>query len=165
VNGTALFKEPITCTEEERQEFTRLVRLGFEGSDEGLPGRIYDAKCLAFYYAVGGRLAAIAGLKAPPERYRDDVFKKADARVSPADYELELGWVFVVPAHRGNRIAEGLCQALLARVPMSAVFATTRPYNRSMVRILLALGFARAGKPFPRRNEELVLFLRSLPHS
>jgi len=165
LNGIAHLKEPIACTEEECREFARLVRQGFEGSDEGLPGRIRDAKWLAFYYMAGDALAAVAALKAPDERYREDVFKKADARVSPADYKLELGWVFVVPAHRGNRIAESLCRPLLARVPTSCVFATTRPDNISMIRILLALGFARAGKPYPhtRRNEELVLFLQSRP--
>jgi hypothetical protein len=163
LNGTAHFKQPIACTEEERREFARLVRQGFEGSDEGLHGRIRDAKQLAFYYAAGDTPVAVAALKTPSERYRDDVFKKADARVSPADYKLELGWVFVVPVHRGNRIAQSLCQQLLACVPTCCVFATTRPRNISMIRILLALGFARVGKPYPRRNEELGLFLRSRP--
>lgn len=161
MNGTTHFKEPIACTEGERREFARLVRQGFEVAAEGLDDRIRDAKWLAFYYAAGDTLAAVAALKAPSEWYRDDVFKKAGAPVSPADYKLELGWVFVVPAHRGNLIAEGLCQRLLTRVPTSRVFATTRPNNVSMIRILLALGFARAGKPYPRRHEELVLFLRS----
>lgn len=161
MNGTAQFKEPIACTEGELGEFARLVRQGFEGSDEGLHGRIRDAKQLAFYCAAGDTLAAVAALKVPNGRYRDDVFTKADARVSPANYKLELGWVFVVPVHRGSRIAESLCQLLLARGPTSCIFATTRPNNISMIRILLALGFARAGKPYPRRNEELVLFLRS----
>ncbi len=32
-----------------------------------------------------------------------------------------------------------------------------------MIRILLALGFVRIGKPYSRRNEQLVLFLRSCP--
>ena len=159
--GTAYFKEPIACTEAERREFACLVRQGFEVAAEGLESRIRDAKWLAFYYVAGDTLGAVAALKAPNERYRDDVFKKADAPVSSADYKLELGWVFVVPPHRGNRIAEGLCQLLLVRVPTSCVFATTRPNNISMIRILLALGFARAGKPYPRRNEELALFLRS----
>ena len=163
MNGTAHFKEPIACTEGERREFARLVRQGFDGSDEGLHGRIRDAKWLAFYCAEGDTLAAVAALKAPNKRYRNDVFKKAETRVSPAGYELELGWVFVVPVRRGNRIAESLCQLLLAREPTSCVFATTRPNNSSMIRILLALGFARAGRPYPRRNEELVLFLRSRP--
>ncbi len=163
MNGTAILKEPIACTDVERQEFARLVRQGFEPAAETLDGRIRDAKCLAFYYAAGDTLAAVAALKAPNERYRQDVFQKADAPVSPADYELELGWVFVVPAHRRNRIAESLCQQLMARAPTSRVFATTRPTNVPMIRILLALDFARVGKPYPRRNEELVLFLRSWP--
>lgn len=161
MDGTAHFKEPIACTDEERREFARLVRQGFEGSDEGLHGRIRDAKRLVFYRAADDALAAIAALKVPSERYRDDVFTKADAHVTPADYELELGWVFVVPVHRGNRIAESLCQLLLAHVPASCVHATTRPNNSCMIRVLLALGFAQAGRPFPLRNEELVLLLRS----
>ena len=79
-------------------DFARLVRLGFEGLNEGLPTCIRDARWLAFYYVEGDTLAAIAALKAPSEVYRDDVIKKADACISAADYELELGWVFVVPA-------------------------------------------------------------------
>jgi ribosomal protein S18 acetylase RimI-like enzyme len=165
LNGTTHLKEASACTEAERREFAPLVRQGFEGSDEGLDGRIRDANYLAFYYAAGDTLAAVAALKAPSDRHRDDVFKKADARVSPADYRLELGWVFVVPGHRGNGVAESLCRLLLARVPTACVFATTRPTNTSMIRILLALGFARVGKPYPRRNEQLVLFLRSCPPS
>ena len=97
------------------------------------------------------------------ERYRVEVFNKANARVSGAEYELELGWVFVVPVRRGKRIAEGLCRQLLARVPTTPAFATTRPTNLAMIRILRALGFARVGKPYSRREEELVLFLRSRP--
>jgi GNAT superfamily N-acetyltransferase len=163
LNGTEYFKEPIACTEGERREFAHLVRQGFEGSDEGLHGRIRDAEWLAFHYAVGDTLAAIAGLKTPDGRYRHDLYEKADARVSPAEFKLELGWVFVVPVHRGHRIGESLCRLLLARVPASSVFATTRPNNDSMIRILLGRGFAPAGKPYPRRNEKLVLFLRSSP--
>ena len=155
-------EEPTACTEPERRDFARLVRRGFRGSDEGLDGRICAARWLAFYYAAADTLAGIAGLKAPGERYRVDVFRKAGAGVSPVDYELELGWVFVDPAYRGHRIGESLCRSLLARVPASCVFATTRPDNASMIRILSALGFARVGKPYPRRDEELVLFLRSL---
>lgn len=163
MNGIALLKEPSSCTEEERREFARLVRQGFDGSDEGLPGRIRNAKWLAFYYAAGDTLAAIAALKAPTAGYREDVFEKAHAHVSSAGYELELGWVFVLPVHRGNRIAATLCRLLLARAPTSRVYATTRPSNSSMIRILLALGFTATGKPYPRRNEELALYIRSQP--
>lgn len=161
MNATTHLKEPLTCTEGERREFARLVRQGFEGA-RSLERRILDARWLGFQYAAGDALAAVAALKAPGERYRDEVFEKADARVSPVGYELELGWVFVLPAHRGNRIAESLCRRLLERVPTSRVFATTRPDNAAMIRILLALGFAQVGEPYPRRDEQLSLFLRSL---
>jgi hypothetical protein len=161
LNGTAHFKEPDACTEEERRAFALLVRQGFASADERLDGRIRDAKSLAFYHGGDDELLAVAALKSPTEGYRDDVFRKAGVRISSADYEHELGWVFVVPAHRGDRIAETLCLRLVASVPGSCVFATTRLDNVAMIRILLALDFAQVGKPYPHRDEVLVLFLRS----
>lgn len=165
--NTPSIKQPADCTRQERQEFARLVRQGFAGSDDSLPDRIRDAKRLAFYYAADGTLAAIGALKAPTDRYREEIFKKADAPVSSDDYELELGWVFVVTGNRGHGIGARLCQLLLARVPTSRVFATTRPNNTPMIRILRALTFERTGEPYPhaRRNEHLVLFLRSSAES
>lgn len=162
LNSTIHFKEPIACTQRERRAFAGLVRQGFPAA-EGLDARIRAASWLAFYYAASNRLGAIAALKAPSDRYRDDVFEQADAPVSPDDYRLELGWVFVVPSHRGKGIGESLCRQLLARVPSSCVFSTTQPDNSSMIRILLTLGFARVGKPYPRRDEQLVLYLRPCP--
>ncbi|MGD8699992.1 MAG: hypothetical protein PVJ43_11915, partial [Gemmatimonadales bacterium] len=161
--GSAYLKEPMACTERERQEFERLVRQGFAGSDEGLPSRIRDAKWLAFHYTARNALGAIAALKAPTEEYRRDVFEKADAGVSHADYELELGWVFVAPAYRGKRIAESLCAQLVSGERTAGVFATTRTNNTSMIRILHALSFSRVGNPYRRRDERLVLFLRPPP--
>lgn len=163
MKGTTHFKPPTKCSEGELRKFEHLVRQGFEGSDDSLPIRIHEAKQLAFYYAAENALAAIAALKAPNKLYRDDVFKKANALVDPADYILELGWVFVLPDHRGSQIAERLCQQLLKRNPNSFVFATTRPNNKSMIRILHALGFVQEGIPFPRRKEELILYLLSQP--
>lgn len=161
VSGTVRTREPSACSEGERRAFARLVRQGFATANEALESRVRDAKWLAFYYAPGGRLEAVAALKAPTERYREEVFKKADAPVNPSDYPIELGWVFVVASHRGNRVAERVCRQLVERVPTSPVFATTRTDNASMMRTLGALGFTRVGSPYQWRNEELVLFLRS----
>ena len=161
MNGITKLKEPTACTAEECRDFARLVRQGFEGSDDGLTQRIEKAHLLAFCYATGEGLAATAALKAPGERYRSDVFEKAVAAASPSDYRFELGWVYVVPAHRGKQVAEGLCRQLLSCVPASHVFATTRIDNTLMIRILLSLGFERVGTPYLRRDEELIVFLRS----
>jgi len=163
VKGTAFLKTPRACTEVERQEFARLVREGFDGSDETLPERIRDSKSLTFYYAEDGTLAAVAALKAPPDGYRDRIFENAGSSATFMEFRYELGWVFVVPNHRGFGIATDLCRMLLAGGPASPVFATTRPDNLPMIRILLSVGFSQAGHPFSLGVKDLVLFLQSQP--
>ena len=137
------------------------MRVGFDGSDAGLPDRIRRARKLAFYYVGDRTVAAIAGLKVPGSRYRAETFASAKADADPADFELELGWVFVEPAHRGARIARVLCERLVAGAPELALLATTRENNRTMRRILAGLEFEHAGRPYPRNDEQLVLYLRA----
>jgi hypothetical protein len=137
-----------------------MVREGFSGSDESLPGRIDRARLLAFYYSAD-ICAAVAGLKAPDRDFRRELFDRASVTADPAVFKLELGWVYVIPPHRRKRIAEGLCRQLLGSVSGCSVFATTRPDNVPMKRILGSLGFTRVGEPFPRRDEQMVVFLQS----
>jgi RimJ/RimL family protein N-acetyltransferase len=162
LSGTARLREPSNCNEGELREFARLVRRGFQGSDESLDVRIRNSNRLAFHYDADDRLAGIAALKAPSERFRVDLFQKAEIETSPEEFPLELGWVFVDPAHRGHGIALGLCRQLLATVTTTGVYATTQPRNVPMVGTLLALGFERVGEPYPHRNREHVVFWRPL---
>ena len=122
--------------------------------------RIRATKCLAFHYSPSGELTAIAALKAPDAEYRDAVFKMADSPASYADFQLELGWVYVVPAYRRKQVATEICEQLLLRAAGDCVFATTRSDNAAMGRILRACGFAEVGKPFMHRSEQLRLYLR-----
>ena len=160
MNATTCYRAPNACTDSQRGDFAHLVRQGFPGA-QNLEARIRAAKLLAFYYPVRDTLRAVAAIKAPDERSRHDLFKLAAAPVDGSDYQLELGWVFVAPAYRGRQIAEDLCRQLLVRVPASPLFATTRAGNEPMMRILEALGFARVGRPFPRRDNDFLLYLRS----
>lgn len=157
MNGTIHLRRPSACNESELREFARLVRQGFPGAKD-LERRIGDSEWLAFHYAADDTLAGVAALKAPGTGYRAAVFEKANASISPADYSVELGWVFVSPVHRGNGFGGNLCAGLLACVPASSVFSTTRTDNALMMRILRALGFVRVGRPYAWRDEELVLF-------
>jgi len=143
-----------------REEFARLVRDGFSTAGANLDARIRVAECLAFHYARSGDLGAIAALKVPDIRYRHDVFKMADALVSSADYRLELGWVYVVPAYRRKRTATMLCEKLVSYAAGDAVFATTRSDNTAMARILRTCDFAPVGQPYMHRGEQLRLYLR-----
>ena len=154
-------KIPSACSQHEFQGFERLVRLGFRGSDAGLPRRIRRAHLLAFCYEPCRELVGIGGLKVPELRYRERIFQRAGVAERAPYYSLELGWVFVSHRHRGTGIGSSVCDALLARVPGEPVFATTRPDNAAMARILKGRRFTRAGSPFPRRSERLTLYLRS----
>jgi len=160
LNGSTVLRQPNTSTEEQRREFARLVRQGFETAGAGLDNRICAAKCLAFHYPTRDKLAAIAALKSPNDQYRHDVFNKAGSPESCADYKVELGWVYVDPAYRGNRIATKLCELLLSRATNDCVFATTRTNNALMSRILGTSGFANVGTPYIHRGEQLRLYLR-----
>ena len=79
---------------------------------------------------------------------------------SCADYKLELGWVYVVPAYRRKQVASKLCEQLLLRAKGDFVFATTRSDNAMMSRILRACAFTAVGNPYTYRSEELRLYLR-----
>lgn len=158
---TVYLKRPNACSERERRAFARLVREGFEGSDETLEQRIGAARRLAFRWAQEEAPVAISGLKAPTVAYRQSVFEKAESGVSSAGYRLELGWVYVVPHQRRYGIAADLCRRLLQSERGCRLFATTRPDNTPMIKILSALGFQRVGKPYPRRGQVYALFLRT----
>jgi len=159
VRGIVQCREPAACSEAERQAFSRAVRQGFPAARD-LDRRVRAARWLGFHYAPGDALTAVAALKVPSARYRRTVFRRAGSPISPANCELELGWVFVAPEQRGRGVAVELCRLLLDRAPTTAVFATTRPSSHSMIAILRGLGFARVGRPFPRRGEQLSLFVR-----
>jgi len=160
LNSKTVLRQPNGCTGEQRREFARLVRRGFKTAGADLESRIRAARCLAFHCPAGDKLAAIAALKSRSDQYRQEVFAKASSPVSCADYKAELGWVYVEPEFRGNRLATKLCERLLSHATADCVFATTRTDNASMIHVLVALGFANAGTPYMHRDERLNLYLR-----
>ena len=160
MDGETHVGKPADCGADERRQFARLVRQGFNAVIETLPRRIGAASHLAYHALPDGSLVAVAAMKSPSAEYRDAVFFRAKATEDPIAYERELGWVYVVPEHRGSQIGRRLCERLVARSPSARMFATTRVENTRMTRILTSLGFRSVGRPFQRRNEVLVLFCR-----
>jgi len=160
MKSSIVLRPPNDTVAEQREDFARLVRTGFRTAGANLNARIRAAKCLAFRYSPSGELSAIAALKVPDDEYRNAVFKMADSPASYADYPVELGWVYVVPADRRKQVATELCGQLLLRATGDFVFATTRSDNAAMRRILRACAFAEVGKPFMHRGEQLRLYLR-----
>lgn len=161
MHGVPVLKAPSECSELELAEFERLVRSGFDGSDHDLPIRIRAASRLAFLFGLDSGAVAIAGLKQPRPEYTAEVFTKAKCGGDPSEWRLELGWVFVSPTHRGAGIGRALCEQLLQPLEDDPIFATTRPDNSPMIRILESLGFKHVGGPFLKRKQELLVYLWS----
>jgi ribosomal protein S18 acetylase RimI-like enzyme len=159
--GSLHLTPPAAGSDQDLAAFAELVRLGFPAA-EHLDVRIAEARLLALHRTADGRVVAIGALKRPDEQHRRELFAGAGVSVHAAEYELELGWIFVDPAFRRSGIASRLCTQLLMRVPHARVFATTRPSNDAMMSILRAHGFTQLGLPFPhpRRKEHLALFVR-----
>jgi GNAT superfamily N-acetyltransferase len=159
--GSLHLAPPAACSKHDLAEFAELVRQGFPGA-VNLDARILEADLLGLYRVADGRLVAVAALKRPDEQHRCALFVGAGFAVHAAEYELDLGWIFVDPALRRCGIASHLCSRLLSQVPNTGVFATTRPSNGAMLSILRAHDFTQIGTPFlhPHRKEHLVLFVR-----
>ena len=160
MNGQTYVRDPAHCADEERREFASVVRQGFNAVIETLPRRITAAKYLAFHRLPSGPMVAVAAIKSPPLPYREDVFLRAGIPRDPSIYDRELGWIYVMPEHRGFQIGRRLCERLVERSTTSRMFATTRVENARMIGILESLEFGRVGEPYQRRNEVLALYCR-----
>jgi predicted GNAT family N-acyltransferase len=154
-------KSPTDWPRDVLGSFEGLVRAGGEVAGAGLPVRITEAKVLACHF-VEGQLAAIAALKNPKQSYRAKILARSGFDLDQERYPYELGWVFVVPQHRGARLSRPLVKACLASANNAGVFATTRQDNEPMQRTLKRYGFAQAGDVYKseRGDASLVLFLR-----
>jgi predicted GNAT family N-acyltransferase len=117
----------------------------------GLEGRVRQAKALAFLY-VSGTLVGVAALKQPLPRYRDDVFKGAAMAQCATLFDLELGWVYVLPEHRRKHYSEVLSAAAKSQSNNAPIFATTRLDNKWMQKTLERLGFKRIGDSYDSKG-------------
>ncbi len=138
-------RTPDACSEGQIDQFVKLVEAGGEVTSEGLVDRVRGAASLIFLTQLQG----IAALKHPQPGYRQTVSTKSGVPLSEAAFPFELGWVFVVPAARGNRYANDLVRAAVATAGGRGIFATSREDNMPMHRALEKFGFARAGQCYP----------------
>jgi GNAT superfamily N-acetyltransferase len=145
--GTVI-KRPSECTVAEREVFAALVLAGGQVFAAGLPDRIAGADRLAFHYRSGA-VVGVGGLKNLPLSYRDGIFRQAGSSLRAADFPLELGWVFVEPAHRGTGISGHLVQALMEGAGDRNVYAISHSDNHPIHKSLERHGFVREGTPYP----------------
>lgn len=142
----------------ERRDFMGLVQEGGEVADVVLKRNIDRAKRLVFLRA-GAALVGVAALKVPEVSYRKRIAARSGVNVPEADFPLELGYVFVAPAHRERGHSRTLVEAALNSI-REGIYATSRAGNVSMHRTLERYEFKAMGKPYPGRDQVIQLFVR-----
>jgi RimJ/RimL family protein N-acetyltransferase len=149
-------KTPQACTSAELRACVDLIASGGEVQTYGLAARVQQAALLSFL-RYHGAVVGVAALKHPDEGYRDSVFDKAGVEHSE-QFRLELGWLFVAPAFRGQGYSEHLIRAVLQHAN-GPVFATSAANNVAVQRINQHVGLRPTGRPYTGHNGRwLVLF-------
>lgn len=142
--------------------FKELVRIGGEVNDQTLSSLVSGSLLLAFARR-NETLVAIGAVKRPNDSYRTKIFLKAGVLERMADFEHELGWIYVDPAARGNGLSRKIVDVLLTAPTSGHLYATSRVNNLAMHTTLKHFGFTEAGAPYPSSLNEpqIQLFLRS----
>ena len=149
---------------EQMTRFAELVARGDEVDSVRLVQRIKSQGQWLACYVVEERLIGVGAVKRPLATYRTKVSAGSGVDLRQEDYPFELGWIFVDETFRRKGLSRAMCEALLALVSDSGIFATTRIDNEAMGRSLERLGFGRAGTPYKslRGQYSLQLWLRPL---
>lgn len=145
MKGTDIVKSPDLCTEGELKSFYQLVRKGDQVKGEGLEMLIRQAKLLGFHY-VDCKLAGVAGLKVPREKYKNRIFREAGLEHLSGHFHTELGWAVTRKEFEGSGIATSLIQKLLDQMKKEKIFSTSD--KPSMQHILSKFGFAQSGHSY-----------------
>ena len=156
-------KPPADCSKDEHDRFRDMVLEAGEVEDEGLDARIARARVLAFL-RFGTATIGVGALKVPNQNYVRKLFKLAHTKCERQLYELELGWVVVELAHRGNFFSRRIVEALVARAGGQRIYATSVSTRIPMHRALIECDFAREGGDWQskrRPDERLFLFVHN----
>jgi GNAT superfamily N-acetyltransferase len=160
---TVELMSPATCSEEEYDQFRKMVLEAGEVEEAGLDGRIRSAEALAFLQ-LGGVTIGVGALKFPNPSHARKVFEKAGTKQKVSTFGLELGWVVIEGSYRGRSFSRRIVETLVKRAAGKKIYATSVTTRIRMHKALTACGFHREGVEWPsqrRPEEELVLFIHS----
>lgn len=145
----------------EIDDFVAFVLAGGEVAGVGLKDRVMRAPCIS-YLRSSECLLGVAGLKSPDPRYRARVEKKSNTNLGEKEFPYELGWVFILPSARYQKLSFPLCQPLITAAKGEGIFATSRTTLAGMHRTLEKLGFVRTASEWSSNENEgnLALFLK-----
>src|SRR5450755_3124003 len=102
-------RTPAECSQSELAAFAVLAATGSEVEADDIVSGVKRAVQLFWVSDASGKPCATAALKSPNLSYKNKVFRRAALPDEAARFDVELGYVFVDPAHRqagyGTRLA------------------------------------------------------------
>jgi hypothetical protein len=133
-------------TAQELEQIANLIAQGGEVNMSLVHNNLVRSPMIASA-SVNGQMVGAVVLKVPNAQYKQRVFNKAGVPEQERNYNLEVGYAFVDPAHRASGVSIRLLHAMRNRMP-AQVFATTREQNTVINTILKFAGFRVTGQPY-----------------
>ncbi len=156
-----VMKKPSELSEKQIAQIVALINRGGEVSD-GVQGRISRSNLIGLIL-FDSHPVGVAAIKRPLKSYKTSVFSKSISPIDSAEYQLELGWIFLKENHRQKGLMTPLLEGMLESISGSSVFATTRTSNVVMMELLKQFGFEHSGKPYAsiqHPDEKISLYLK-----
>ena len=160
--ATVVARPPKECSSDELAAFVKIAAKGNEVEADDIKRGVERAAIVAWFESKSS-MHAVAALKMPYDSYKERVFRKAGIPEESQKFGLELGYVYVEEAKRGNGYGAALVKRIIETSDKSPVYATTRSDNDAMQAILRKNGFASVGSAYTsERNpsQSLMLFAR-----
>lgn len=143
-----------------KRRFEKLVLSGGQVTTTGLLGRVVKAHYLAFL-TIDGELIGTNAVK-NNRTHRRSIEKNSGVELADDEYLGEVGWLYVVEAHRGGRLGDLLMSAILAVAGSGGLFATIQSKNVGARLLHERHGFYHVGKSWSssERKDMVNLFIR-----
>jgi len=146
--------QPKNISEDYLDQLISLVTTGGQVEPHLIDRGVRNAFCIGLLITKG-RVIAGCCLKNPIINYRNRVFKTAEVKENPDNYQYELGYIVTHPHYEGKGYCSSLLSQFFPTVSHHHIYATTR--KPAMSHILSKFGFYKNGKTY-KDGLELLLY-------
>lgn len=150
-------KAPAQISPETLQQLAQLIAEGSEVDMSMVSRNLQNAVTIAWAQRDGVPVGVMV-LKRPVPAYRDKVFDASGVSELASQYNVEVGYAYVIPEERTTGTSMRLGRAMISAMA-GRVFATTRENNTTINKLLTFLRFQRLGNPYSSARGDYNLFL------
>ena len=150
-------RSPSEISSEDMSAIAQLIASGQEVSMSVVNRNLANAAKIAYATDKGKPIGVIV-FKDPVQSYKEKVFDAAGVPELTDNYNLEIGYAYVMPEYRTQWVGINLCRNVLGEMNMP-IFATTREANTTINTILKFARFKQTGEPYMSDRGDYKLLL------